>query len=51
MVEPRGEVWMEVDESHPEILAGGACCPPGMQPVEWFRDISQRPRFVRWRVI
>jgi hypothetical protein len=51
MVEPRGEVWMEVDESHPEILAGGAGCPQGIEPVEWFRDMSERPRFVRWRVL
>jgi hypothetical protein len=57
VLRPGASVWLEVDESHPELLeqlfasgGGGAARVPGVALAEWRRDMFGRPRFVHFRV-
>jgi len=51
-----GEVWMEVDVSHPERMESWLAVDQQQQSrrlefVEWRRDLAGRPRFCRFRLL
>jgi len=50
LVRDGGGIWMEVDRSHPERLALDESPANGVSFEEWMRDMSGKPRFVKYAV-